>query len=186
MADAEAARLRAELAAARGASAEALKSVGDALASRVALTQETYGATEAAQREALMKVQADYRAACDAHGEAEAALRKRVVRARLERDTAQKEYEATTGALREKLAAAQQLGEERAALADYEQYYARVDAERAKLEREEASVAREKLVNVALRDWVLAHRCRKFLKPWVAKVRAKVAAEKKAAKAKKK
>jgi hypothetical protein len=177
-------RLREELAACTGASEEALRGVQAAFTTRVAVTQEAYGATEGTQRELLMKLQADYRAACDAHAEAEAALRKKVVRARLERDTALKEYDAVVAALRGKLAATGALGEERAAVADYEQYYARVDTELAKREREAAEVAREKLIHVTLRDWMFAHRCRTFIKPWVEKMRAQVKKEAKDAKAK--
>ncbi len=178
-------RLRDELRVCTGASEEALKGVQAAFATRVALTQEAYGATEATQRELLMKLQADYRAACDAHAEAEVALRKKVVRARLERDTALKEYDGVVGALREKLAAVSAVAEEHAAVEDYAQYYARVDAELAKRAREAAEVAREQLHNVTLRDWIFAHRCRKFISPWIAKMRKDIAAAKKQAKAKK-
>ncbi len=178
-------RLRDELGVCKGASEEALKGVQAAFATRVALTQEAYGATDATQRELLMKLQADYRAACDAHAEAEVALRKKVVRARLERETALKEYDTVVTALRHKLAAMGAVAEEQAAVDDYAQYYARVDAEVAKREREAAEIAREHLVNVTLRDWIFAHRCRKFLKPWIAKMRKDWAAAKKAAKAKK-
>lgn len=123
----------------------------------------------------LDKLQVDVRVARDAHGEVEAGLRKLVVRRRLESETALKEYDAAVGALKVKLEAAKDISAPKAALADYLQYFERVDRERGVVEVERLQAERDQLIGVTLRDMVRMHRIKTFILPFVHKQKKRIA-----------
>jgi hypothetical protein len=123
----------------------------------------------------LDKLQVDLRVARDAHGEVEAGLRKLVVRRRLEGETALREYDAVVGALKAKLEVARDTAAPRAALADYLQYFERVDRERSVVEAERVQAERDQLIGVTLRDMLRLHRIKTFILPFVHKQKKRIA-----------
>lgn len=174
--DAKTAALKAALDLSAGVSSESLKGLAGSMETRSVGVRETAGAREAQLRADLDKVQVEFKVSCDAHGEAEAGLRKKLVRARLEKETAMREYDAALGTVLAKVAAAENLDAERRALEDYAQYFARVDGERARRAEEEAEAEREFLLKVTLAKWAKEHRIKTFLMPWVARARAQILA----------
>jgi hypothetical protein len=168
--------LKAELATATALSTEALAGVQSLASARAAGVRETQGAAEAALKGELDRVQVEYRVSCDAHAEAEAGLRKRLVRCRLEKETAMREYDAALGAVLAKVDAASDTAAERSAVADFTQYFARVDAERGVRAAEEAAAERDHLLRVTLGAWAREHRIKAFLLPWVARKKLEIEA----------
>jgi hypothetical protein len=161
------AALAAELASCSAQASEALAGVQGLAGAKAAGVRESAGAAEAALRGELDRLQVEHRVACDGHAEAEANLRKRLVRSRLERETAMREYDAALGGVLAKTAAATDLARQRAAVADFKQYFARVDGEREVLRAEAAAAEREHLLRVTLGAWVREHRVKAFIVPWV-------------------
>ena len=161
------AALTAELASCTAQASEALAGVQGLAGAKAAGVREGAGAAEAALRGELDRLQVEHRVACDSHAEAEANLRKRLVRSRLERETAMREYDGALGGVLAKTAAAADVARQRAAAADFVQYFARVDGERAVVRAEAAAAEREHLLRVTLGAWVREHRIKAFVVPWV-------------------
>ena len=174
-------RLTAELtAAARGAQA-GLQAVHSAASARLAAGVERATASAATATATQEKLAADLKAAIEANTEAEAVLRKRIARARLELETAEKEYETGVGTMVSTIAAARaQLSEERPALADFVQYFNEVDVEKTLRDKEAKIRAREVYIRtVCMTDFrykVVAKKIQKCYKNYITKKRAAIKA----------
>jgi len=167
--------LHKELAASTASSEDALRSVQTAGSTRESATRENFAGSTATNTAELEKAQVDYKVLCESHGEAEAALRKNLLRRRLECETAMREFDAVVGSLQAKLMEALDTKTETAALEDYLQYFARVDKEKAVIEEERLQEERDHLVGVTLRDAVRDMRIRSFILPFVLRQKKRLA-----------
>ena len=167
--------LHKELAGSTASSQEALQGVLTAGATRAAASREDFAGTITAVTAELEKAQVEYKVLCDAHAEAEAALRKNVVRRRLESETAMREFDVSVGALQAKLTEALNTKTEQAALEDYLQYFLRVDAEKAVIEAERVQAERDFLIGVTLRNAVRDLKIKCFILPFVLRQKKRIA-----------
>jgi hypothetical protein len=146
-------KLQSELTLAHKGTEEALKAVQGSAAQRLHGLQEAHALSASAEREAQERLSAAYKAACEAHLEAEAALRKKKTRARLELEGAAKEYEAATSSLKSRIEQVKAaLAAEEPALLDFRQYYKRLDVELAVLAGEALAAHRKHLIEVTLHN----------------------------------
>ena len=181
-------RLTAEISsAARGAQA-GLGQVHDAASAQLTAGIASAAVSAASAEATADKLAVDLKAAIEVNTEAEAVLRKRIARARLELDTAEREYETGVGPFAEAINAARtQLAEERPALADFVQYFEHVDKEMALRTKEEKKRAREEYVRSVIMESFRFQVCtKKIQRAWKALLAKKKAAEKAANKGKKK
>jgi hypothetical protein len=141
---AQLARVKEELLTAQRLAEAELKDMHSAGTARTTQITDAHGKGEATLEASLEKLRGDVKGQTDAHIDAEANLRKRKARLRLEAETLVREYDAAMAAVQASIDDVE--GSRRAEsvpLADLEQYYKKVDAELLRLE-EERKIAEEK------------------------------------------
>ncbi len=189
--DAQLAKLSDELATSQKLAGAELQGMQGAGAAKAASIADTHAKTEAALQAQLEKLQADLKAAADAHVDAEANLRKRRTRAKLEIEGLVREYDAAQAAAQAEVDAVRaSIAYERRPLEDLRRYYGKVDDELARVEDERLKAERKYFVDVtveAVRRRIAGNAVLRFYRPlkvlkreqekWEAKEKAKKAAK---------
>jgi chromosome segregation ATPase len=185
--DAQLAKLQDELVMSQKLAGAELQGMQGAGAAKAASIADVHAKTEAALQAQLEKLQADLKAAADAHVDAEANLRKRRARAKLEIEGLVQEFDKAQAAAQAEIDAVRASIEyERKPLEDLKRYYGKVDDELGRLEDERLKAERKYFVEVtveAVRRRIAGMALLRFYKPlkvlkreqekWEAKERAK-------------
>jgi hypothetical protein len=129
---------------------QSMQTTGSQKSTQLSLTHAKNDAHVQAQIE---KLQTELKTQADAHIDAEANLRKRRARARLEVETLIKEYDTAQSAIFQEIEAVKKtLANEALPLADLKRYYSKVDAELGRLEEERLIAERKYFLEVTVED----------------------------------
>jgi chromosome segregation ATPase len=189
--DAQLAKLQDELVQSQKLAAAELQGLQSSGAAKAAVIVDTHVKTEAALQAQVEKLQADLKAAADAHVDAEANLRKRRTRAKVEIESLVQEFDKAQAAAQAEIDAVRASIEyERKPLEDLKRYYSKVDDELGRLEDERLKAERKYFVEVtveAVRRRIAGMALLRFYKPlkvlkreqekWEAKQKAAKAAK---------
>jgi len=146
-------KLKDELVQSQTVAAAELQSMQTTGTQKSAQLSQAHAKNEANVQAQIEKLQTELKTQADAHIDAEANLRKRRARARLEVETLIKEYDIAQSAIFQEIEAVKKaIANEALPLADLKRYYSKVDAELGRLEEERLIAERKYFLEVTVED----------------------------------
>jgi len=146
-------KLKDELVQSQTVAAAELQSMQTTGTQKSAQLSQARSKNEAHVQAQIEKLQTELKTQADAHIDAEANLRKRRARARLEVETLIKEYDIAQSAIFQEIEAVKKtIASEALPLADLKRYYSKVDAELGRLEEERLIAERKYFLEVTVED----------------------------------